>query len=77
MPWLGRTRDEEVGTVCCEGLICAACSGRVSDGRCPICRAYRDAHHQPGTDWAAALIPPLLALLAALLVVLALHAQLT
>jgi hypothetical protein len=24
-----------------DDLVCAACSGRVADGRCPICRAAR------------------------------------
>ncbi|MHB1593748.1 MAG: hypothetical protein ACYCO9_02870 [Streptosporangiaceae bacterium] len=30
----------------CEHLICAHCSGPVSEGRCPVCRAARsDLHH--------------------------------
>jgi hypothetical protein len=68
--------DREVCTVCCEGLVCAACSGRVSEGRCPICRAYRDEHHHTGLDWSA-LIVPLLAVALGLLIVFALHAQLS
>jgi hypothetical protein len=62
--------------MCCEQLVCAVCSGRVSDGRCPTCRAYRDAHHSGAPGWAG-LVLPLLALLAVLLVMIALHHQLT
>jgi len=61
--------------VCCEQLVCAACAGRVSDGRCPTCRAYRDAHHG-GSPWADLAIP-VLALLAILLVTLALHSSMS
>lgn len=25
----------------CDHLVCANCAGRVSDGRCPVCRAHR------------------------------------
>ena len=62
--------------MCCEQLVCAVCAGRVSDGRCPTCRAYRDAHHAGSFPWAN-LALPLLALLAILLVSLALHSSLT
>jgi len=56
--------------MCCEQLVCAACSGRVAEARCPACRAYRDAHHPGSTDWAAFVLP-LLAVLAALLLTFA------
>jgi hypothetical protein len=62
--------------MCCEQLVCAVCAGRVSDGRCPTCRAYRDAHHAGTPQWSG-LILPLLALLAVLLVTFALHSQLS
>ena len=62
--------------MCCEQLVCAACAGRVSEGRCPTCRAYRDAHHADSPAWAG-LAVPLLALLAILLVGFALHSSLT
>jgi hypothetical protein len=62
--------------MCCEQLVCAVCAGRVSDGRCPTCRAYRDAHHGATPQWSG-LILPLLALLAVLLVTFALHSQLS
>lgn len=32
-------------TMCCEGLLCAACSGPVSEGRCPTCRSARAVLH--------------------------------
>jgi hypothetical protein len=56
-------------------MVCAVCAGRVSDGRCPTCRAYRDAHHGGAPAWSV-LAVPLLALLAVLLLMLALHLQL-
>ncbi|MEN3361828.1 MAG: hypothetical protein V7637_5810 [Mycobacteriales bacterium] len=62
--------------MCCEQLVCASCAGRVSEGQCATCRAYRDAHHGGGPDWAG-LAVPLLALLAILLVSLALHSSLS
>jgi hypothetical protein len=42
-------------------LVCAACSGRVSDGRCPTCRAARSRHS------AGSPVPPEAFLLAAAL----------
>jgi hypothetical protein len=66
---------EEVWLMCCEQLVCAVCAGRVSDGSCPTCRAYRDAHHAGAPMWNGLMLP-LLALLAALIVMLALHVQL-
>jgi hypothetical protein len=74
----GRTltgADVEVWIVCCEGLVCAACSGRVSDGQCPTCRAYRDEHHVAGVNWSV-LTVPLLATVLGLLLLLALHVRL-
>lgn len=32
-------------TVCCEGLLCAACSAPVSEGHCPTCRSARAELH--------------------------------
>ena len=63
--------------MCCEQLVCAVCAGRVSDGRCPTCRAYRDAHHGASPGWANVALPLLLTLLAILLVTLTLHHTLT
>jgi hypothetical protein len=32
--------------MCCEHLLCAACSGPVSEARCPTCRSSRaELHH--------------------------------
>ncbi|MFD8703494.1 hypothetical protein ACFV1W_12820 [Kitasatospora sp. NPDC059648] len=53
----------------CDHLVCANCNGRVSDGRCPVCRANR-ARLQGQQGPFAALSPAmLLALLAGLLAV--------
>jgi hypothetical protein len=30
----------------CDRLVCANCAGPVSEGRCPVCRAYRERHHR-------------------------------
>jgi hypothetical protein len=60
--------------MCCEQLVCAACGGRVSDGGCGRCRAYRDAHHADGAGTHLPVVP-LLALLAMLVLLLALHTQ--
>jgi RNA polymerase subunit RPABC4/transcription elongation factor Spt4 len=50
-------------------LVCANCAGRVSDGRCPVCRAHR-ARLQEQQGLFAALSPAaLIALLAGLLAV--------
>jgi hypothetical protein len=50
-------------------LVCANCAGRVSDGRCPVCRAHR-ARLQEQEGLFAALSPAaLIALLAGLLAV--------
>jgi hypothetical protein len=56
----------------CEHLICAQCSGPVSEGRCPVCHAARAEmhhHHHP----AGMAIPLVVAALMALLLMLALH----
>jgi len=42
------------------------------DGGCPVCRAYRDQHHVTGPDWSV-LTVPLLAVVLALALILALH----
>jgi hypothetical protein len=42
------------------------------DAGCPVCRAYRDQHHVTGPDWSA-LTVPLLAVVLALALILALH----
>jgi hypothetical protein len=63
--------------MCCEQLVCAVCAGRVSEGRCATCRAYRDAHHANASAWASVALPVLLTILAALLITLALHHTLT
>lgn len=55
-----------------DDLVCAVCSGRVSDGRCPTCRAARQRMQGP-------VLPPqlvvALALLLALVAALALSAR--
>ncbi|GAA4851222.1 hypothetical protein [Kitasatospora terrestris] len=43
----------------CDHLVCANCNGRVSDGRCPVCRANR-ARLQEQQGPFAALNPALL-----------------
>jgi hypothetical protein len=53
--------------MCCEHLLCAACSGPVSEARCPTCRISRAEvhHHRPGavSAEAVALILLLIAVL--------------
>jgi hypothetical protein len=61
--------------MCCEQLVCAACGGRVSDGGCGRCRAYRDAHHGASADPHLPVVP-LLALLAMVVLLVVLHTQL-
>ncbi len=55
----------------CDQLVCANCAGRVSDGRCPVCRAHRARlREQDQQNPFAALSPAaLLALIAGLLAV--------
>ena len=55
-----------------EDLVCAACAGRVVEGRCPSCRAARDDFQAPQRSLPAA---QLLLLAAALLALLALLAR--
>jgi hypothetical protein len=58
--------------MCCERLLCAACTGPVSEARCPTCRSTRaelHGHRGPITvEMLAALV-----ILIALLMVLAQH----
>jgi hypothetical protein len=39
---MGQPADTGRTTVSRDDLVCAACSGRVVDARCPACRASRD-----------------------------------
>lgn len=50
--------------MCCEQLVCASCSGRVVDARCPVCRQMRSDLHHHSPDWQAFLVPVLAALAA-------------
>ncbi|MDR2984960.1 MAG: hypothetical protein LBV34_08970 [Nocardiopsaceae bacterium] len=53
----------------CEHLICAQCSGPVSEARCPVCRAAKsDLHHH---SYASSVPYAVLLLLLAIAVVLA------
>ena len=51
--------------MCCEHLVCAACAGPVSEGRCATCRTAKAQVHQAGP---LGLPPQVVALLAALVV---------
>lgn len=53
----------------CDHLVCANCNGRVSDGRCPVCRANRARLQEQQNPFAALSPAMLLALLAGLLAV--------
>ncbi|MEU9128596.1 hypothetical protein AB0D08_10875 [Kitasatospora sp. NPDC048540] len=53
----------------CDHLVCANCNGRVSDGRCPVCRANRARLQEQQGPFAALSPAALLALLVALLAV--------
>lgn len=56
----------------CDRLVCANCSGPVSEGRCPVCRATRGRLHPHGLFSGltpTALLVLLLALVAFALVV--------
>lgn len=53
----------------CDHLVCANCNGRVSDGRCPVCRANRARIREQQSPFAALSPAMLLALLAGLLAV--------
>ncbi|MGI8867679.1 MAG: hypothetical protein ACR2F6_02200 [Mycobacteriales bacterium] len=37
-------------------MVCAACSGRISEGRCAVCRSTRDQMRHT-IDWQAVLVP--------------------
>ncbi|RKN39813.1 hypothetical protein [Streptomyces hoynatensis] len=51
-------------------LVCANCAGRVSEGRCPVCRAELARLREERSPWAALGSPAgLIALLMALLAV--------
>ncbi|MCX4748727.1 hypothetical protein OG455_24955 [Kitasatospora sp. NBC_01287] len=53
----------------CDHLVCANCAGRVSEGRCPVCRAERARLQQQQGPFSTLSPATLLALLAALLAV--------
>ncbi|GAB2708073.1 hypothetical protein [Kitasatospora kifunensis] len=53
----------------CDHLVCANCAGRVSDGRCPVCRAQRARLQEQQSPFASLSPATLLALLTALLAV--------
>ncbi|MCU1593481.1 MAG: hypothetical protein JWO12_873 [Frankiales bacterium] len=53
-----------------QDLVCAACAGRVVDGRCPSCRAARDHFRSTRTMLPAGPLLALAAVLLALLVIL-------
>lgn len=53
----------------CDHLVCANCNGRVSEGRCAVCRANRARLQEQQGPFAALSPAMLLALLATLLVV--------
>jgi hypothetical protein len=56
----------------CEHLICAQCTGPVSEGRCPVCAAARArVHHHSGPGLTVPLIA--LVLLVLLVMMLELH----
>ena len=48
--------------MCCEHLICANCSGPVSEGRCNVCRGSRQqlGHHDEGGGMSATAMAALL-----------------
>ena len=53
-----------------QDLICAACAGRVIDGRCPSCRAARDDFQNQRLALPAGPLLALAAVLLALLIIL-------
>ena len=59
----------------CDHLVCANCNGRVSDGRCPVCRANRARLREQQGPFAALTPAALLALLAGLLAVVLIARQ--
>jgi len=59
----------------CDHLVCANCNGRVSDGRCPVCRANRARLQEQQGPFAALNPAMLIALLVAVLFAAALIAR--
>lgn len=57
-----------------DDLVCANCAGRVSEGRCPVCRAARDQYGY-GRNGLNATWWMLIAAIAALIAVVALEAR--
>jgi hypothetical protein len=57
-----------------DDLVCANCAGRVSEGRCPVCRATRDQYGY-GRTGVNATVWMVLAVVAALIAALALEAR--
>ena len=57
-----------------DDLVCANCAGRVSEGRCPVCRAARDQYGY-GRNGLNTALWLMLALLAAVIAVVALEAR--
>ncbi|MGX8906384.1 hypothetical protein ACR820_14360 [Streptomyces netropsis] len=53
----------------CDRLVCASCAGRVSEGRCPVCRASRQRLEQQEGAFAALTPATLIALLVAVVAV--------
>lgn len=51
----------------CDHLVCANCNGRVSEGRCPVCRANRARLQEQQGPFASLTPATLLVLLVALL----------
>jgi hypothetical protein len=63
-----RCRPDEEDEMSCEHLVCAYCSGPVSEGRCSVCRAGRARVHYHYSALSPALIVVVMALLLALIV---------
>ncbi|WP_354640802.1 hypothetical protein [Kitasatospora camelliae] len=59
----------------CDHLVCANCNGRVSDGRCAVCRANRARLREQQGPFAALNPTVLLVLLVAALTAVALLAR--
>ncbi|WP_405013101.1 hypothetical protein [Kitasatospora sp. NBC_01539] len=59
----------------CDHLVCANCNGRVSEGRCPVCRANRARLQEQQGPFAALTPAALLALLVGLFAVVLIARQ--
>ena len=59
-----------------DDLVCAHCSGLVSEGRCPVCRAVRDQYGQRQAQWLRTAFWTVVALLVALMAALVLQTKL-